>query len=196
VLVARAAGQPISEFYRERIFEPLGMEDTSFTVAPADLHRLTPCFVEGEGGLQPFDDDGAWSEPRAFTDGGAGLASTARDYLAFGRMVLAGGVHDGTRLVDADLMRAMTSDQLSPGQRASAGPILGGRGWGFGLSIIDAPEGTDGGPLGYGWSGGFGTVWLNAPAEDLVAVVRTQVIYGTAEVERTFWSGLYGALAD
>jgi CubicO group peptidase (beta-lactamase class C family) len=82
------------------------------------------------------------------------LVFTVRDYLAFGRMLLAGGLHQGERIVPADLVRLMTSAQLTPEQRASGGPILGGRGWGLGLSILDTPEGTGLGPVGYGGAGG------------------------------------------
>src|SRR5215472_15123062 len=93
LLVARAAGQPAAAFYREHIFEPLGMNDTGFGVPAGDVHRLVPCYQQSDGVLAPFDDDGAWTGPPAFTDAGAGLVSTVGDYLSFGRMLLAGGVY-------------------------------------------------------------------------------------------------------
>src|SRR5258708_33770816 len=76
-------------------------------------------------------------------------------------MLLAGGVHRGARILAPELVAAMTTDQLTPGQRDSAGPILDGRGWGFGLSIIDPPEPA--GLKGYGWNGGFGPAWAKDP---------------------------------
>lgn len=170
-LVARAAGQPAEAFYAEHIFGPLGMTDTAFTVPAADLPRLVPCYQDAGGVLEPYDDEGLWARPRPFPDGGAGLAATVGDYLAFGRMLLDGGAHRGTQLLPPGLVAEMTADHLTPEQRASAGPILDGRGWGFGLSIIDGP-----GLAGYGWSGGFGTAWVNDPARDLVAVLCTQVL--------------------
>jgi CubicO group peptidase (beta-lactamase class C family) len=192
VLIARAAGQPAESFYAERIFGPLGMADTGFTVPAGQRSRLVPCYQPADGTLQPFDDEGQWSRPRAFADCGAGLVSTAGDYLTFGRMLLAGGTHRGERIVPAELVAAMTTDQLTPRQRATAGPILDGRGWGFGVSIIDPPPGAEG-PRGYGWSGGFGTVWANDPGEDLVAVLLTQVMAqpGSAAVESAFWDAAY-----
>ena len=195
VLVARASGQPAEAFYAERIFGPLGMHDTGFRVPPDELHRLVPCYQEAGGVLVPFDDDGQWSCSRVFTDGGAGLVSTVGDYLSFGQMLLAGGVHRGARILAPELVAAMTTDQLTPGQRDSAGPILDGRGWGFGLSIIDPPEPA--GLKGYGWNGGFGTAWANDPGEGLVAILCTQVLAapGSPAVEADFWSATYQSLA-
>ena len=194
VLIARAAGQPAEAFYREHIFGPLGMNDTGFQVPAGELHRLVPCYQEAGGTLAAFDDDGAWSRPRAFTDAGAGLVAAVGDYLNFGQMLLAGGECRGERVLAPELVAAMTTDQLTPGQRETAGPILDGRGWGFGVSIIDPPEQT--GLKGYGWNGGFGTAWANDPAEGLVAVLATQVLAGpgSSSVEADFWSAAYRAL--
>ncbi|MGE5289575.1 MAG: serine hydrolase domain-containing protein [Micromonosporaceae bacterium] len=196
VLIARAARQPVEAFYREHIFDPLGMHDTGFQVPAAQLRRLVPCYQEVDGALEPFDDDGQWSRPRVFPDCGAGLVSTVSDYLAFGQMLLAGGTYRGKRILAPELVTAMTTDQLTPQQRDTAGPILNGRGWGFGVSIIDPPEIAAPGPRGYGWSGGFGTVWVNDPDEDLVAILCTQVLAapGGSAVEADFWSATYQAL--
>jgi CubicO group peptidase (beta-lactamase class C family) len=196
VLIARAAGQPLESFYAERIFGPLGMHDTGFWVPAGQLHRLVPCYQHAEGTLQPFDDGGQWSRPRPFADGGAGLVSTAGDYLAFGQMLLAGGAYRGQRIVAPELVAAMTTDQLTPRQRERGGPILAGRGWGLGVSVIDEPATGGRGPRGYGWSGGFGTAWVNDPGEDLVAVLCTQVLAGpgSPSVEDAFWPAVYRAL--
>jgi CubicO group peptidase (beta-lactamase class C family) len=192
VLVGRASGQPLESFYKERVFAPLGMNDTAFE---APTSRLAACYQEVDGALVPFDDEGAWSGPRVFADGGAGAVSTARDYLAFGRMLLHGGTHEGRQILPPDLVAAMTSNQLTEEQRATAGPILNGRGWGFGVSIIGPPEVPDG-LAGYGWDGGFGTTWRNHPDEDLVGVLCTQVLSstGSSPAAPDFWSGTYAAL--
>jgi CubicO group peptidase (beta-lactamase class C family) len=90
----------------------------------------------------------------------------------------------------------MTADQLSRAQRNTAGPILGGRGWGFGLSIMDRLEPGARDPTGYGWSGDFGTVWANDPDADLVAIMCTQVLATPNEsrLATDFWSATYDAL--
>ena len=103
VLIARASGQPFETFLRERIFEPLGMNDTGFSVPAAKLDRLaTSYWTNSEtGALEVYDkaEGGQWSRPPAFPSGGGGLVSTVDDYLAFARMLLNNGKHDGERIL-------------------------------------------------------------------------------------------------
>ena len=86
VLIARASGQPFDAFLRERIFEPLGMNDTAFSVPASDVDRLATSYLTDPetGALELYDAPaGQWSVPPAFPSGGAGLVSTADDYLTF-----------------------------------------------------------------------------------------------------------------
>src|SRR6266568_769618 len=116
VLLARAAGQPIGDVLRTRIFEPLGMSDTGFWTTATD--RLATSYQPTPDGLAVRDEPtGAWSRPPAFGDGAAGLVSTADDLLAFAGMLLRGG----TGVLSADAVRAMTTDQLTPEQKARGG---------------------------------------------------------------------------
>src|SRR5213076_3310815 len=88
VLIARASGQPLETFFRERIFEPLDMKDTAFSVPAAKLDRLAASYNANPqtGALEVLDAarDGQWSRPPVFQSGGGGLVSTVDDYLAFG----------------------------------------------------------------------------------------------------------------
>jgi CubicO group peptidase (beta-lactamase class C family) len=172
VLLERAAGQPFADVLRTRLFEPLGMRDTGFWTD--DASRLGSAFRSAPGGgLEVWDKPGGmWSGPRAFCDGAAGLVSTADDLLAFSRMLLRGG--DG--LLPPDLVAAMTSDQLTPAQKAHGGlgpDFFTGVSWGFCTSVVTA------GPRAgaYGWAGGFGTTWLADPARDLTVIVLTQRMF-------------------
>jgi len=89
ILVARASGQPLPEFFAERVFAPLGMRDTGFVVTDRD--RLTSYYRRDESGLVLADGpDGDWSLPPAFPEGSGGLAGTADDWLRFARMLLGG----------------------------------------------------------------------------------------------------------
>ena len=103
VLIARAAGQPLDEFMRERLFEPLGMRDTGFFTEQTD--RLGTCYaVDPATEARTVYDapDGQWSKPPAFPDAAAGLVSTVDDVHAFARMLLAEGqLPDGSRLISA-----------------------------------------------------------------------------------------------
>jgi CubicO group peptidase (beta-lactamase class C family) len=180
VLIARASGQSFGDFLEERIFAPLGMKDTAFHVPPAKIERLVTAYRPKDGSLEVWDDPatGGWSKPPAFEQGDGGLASTADDYLAFARMLLAGGEHEGRRLLTSDAVAAMTRDHLTPAQRKDGEIILQeGQGWGYGLSVAveKTPHGAPAGSIG--WSGGFGTKWQSDPAKRLTTILLTQRMF-------------------
>jgi CubicO group peptidase (beta-lactamase class C family) len=171
VLVARAAGQPLEELFRARIFEPLGMTHTGFSV-PLELAEQLPShygtnFQTGQLERSSLSTPAEWARPPAFPSGAAGLVSTVDDFLAFARLLLNGGVHAGRRLLSERSVEQMTTNHLTPEQIATGGPVLGGRGWGYGVAVAEGGR--------YGWAGGYGTVWSNDPARQQVAIAMTQV---------------------
>ncbi|MFD4275183.1 serine hydrolase domain-containing protein [Streptomyces cyaneofuscatus] len=212
VLISRIADRPLPAYLAERIFEPLGMTDTGFAVAPGALDRFTGYYRAGEGdgsgdgseagngngtgsgsGLELVDaPDGQWSSPPAFPSGAGGLVSTVDDWYAFGRMLLAEGLaDDGRRVLAGESVRQMVTDQLTPDQRAASGLFTEGQGWGFGGSVdveITAPWNV----LGrYGWIGGTGTTAHIIPSTGTVAVLLTQVELAgpvAPQVMRDFWT--------
>ncbi|MEW2417268.1 serine hydrolase domain-containing protein [Streptomyces sp. NPDC046866] len=208
VFIARVSGSSLPVFLEERIFEPLGMADTGFAVPAADLGRFTsyyravPAGGDGAGagggagagrGLGLVDaPDGQWSVPPAFPSGAGGLVSTADDLYAFHRMLLAGGALPGERgrLLAEDSVRRMTTDWLTPDQRAGAELFLEGQGWGFGGSVDVEVRDPWNVPGRYGWMGGTGTAAHITPSTGSVAVLLTQVELAgpTAPgVMRAFW---------
>src|SRR5216683_2644140 len=166
VLVARAAGMSLGDFLQERIFAPLGMACTAFSVPPAKLDRLATCYQTdaGTGRLAVYDQarGGRWARPPVFPSGGGGLVSTADDFLAFGRMMLQQGRHGAERILARPTVELMTTDHLTPAQKA-ASPFFPGfwdkTGWGFGVSVTTRRDGLAPSPGSYGWMGGFGTSW-------------------------------------
>src|ERR1019366_5161233 len=125
VLIARVAGQPLEAFLQARIFQPLGMKDTGFSVPVEKLDRLPACYRRNPvtGTLEVYDDpdNSHWSRPPAFQSGGGGLVSTADDYLAFCRMMFDTGRCGGERILTRPSIELMTTDQLTPEQKAGAG---------------------------------------------------------------------------
>jgi CubicO group peptidase (beta-lactamase class C family) len=189
VLLARAAGQPLADVMRTRVFEPLGMRDTAFWTAQTD--RLATSYAPTPAGLVVHDEPGgAWSRPPAFGDGAAGLLSTADDLLAFARMLLRGG----SPVLSADAVRAMTTDQLTAAQKSRGGlgpDFFTGRSWGFCQAVLDSGV--------FGWDGGLGTSWLVDPGQDLTVIVLTQRMFESAEppvVHRDIQAAAYAALAS
>jgi CubicO group peptidase (beta-lactamase class C family) len=179
VLVARVAAQPLEEVFRRRIFEPLGMRETGFWL-PAEVTRRLPSYYMTDPGtgqleLQPVSSPEEWSRPPVFPSGAGGLVSTVDDLLAFARLLLHQGVHEGTRLLSEQSVEQMTVNHLTPQQMATAGPILGGRGWGYGVGVVTRPEPEWPVPGRYGWAGGYGTSWFNDPHRGLIAMAMTQV---------------------
>jgi CubicO group peptidase (beta-lactamase class C family) len=187
VLLARAAGETLSGVLHSRVFAPLGMRDTAFFAA--DTSRLATAYRPTPDGLVVQDEPGgAWSRPPAFGDGAAGLVSTASDLLAFAQMLLRGG----TPVLPADAVRAMTTDQLTPAQKAHGGlgpDFFAGRSWGFCQAVLDSGA--------YGWDGGLGSSWLVDPNHDLVVIVLTQRMFESAaapKVHRDIQAAAYAAL--
>jgi CubicO group peptidase (beta-lactamase class C family) len=178
VLVARAVGRPLDVTLASRLFTPLGMASTAFV---ADPGRLVPAFVRRQNGLELFDGvaSSRWASQPRFPDGRGGLVSTAGDLLRFAGMLLDGG----GALLSSSSVIAMTTDQLTPEQRAgpSAATFLDSGGWGYGVGVIESSVGRR-----YGWGGGLGTLWYSWPEHDLAAVLVTQVLPPAAEVFDAF----------
>ena len=203
VLIARAAGQPFATFLRERIFEPLGMRDTSFSVPAEKKSRLAACCASDPGldALVARDAGVDWTREPAFPDGAAGLVSTADDYLAFGRMLLDGGRLGSTRILSQSSVRLMTSDQVTREQTAGSGfpsEYWSSRGWGFGVSVVTKRDDVWATPGRFGWDGGYGTAWASDPEEELVGLLMTQRIGFPlhSPVYLDFWTSAYSALED
>ena len=90
--------------------------------------------------MQTLSPPSEWTSPPAFPAGSAGLLSTVDDYLAFARLLLDKGVHRGGRLLSERSVELMTTNHLTPEQIAAAGPVLAGRGWGYGMSVVTTPD--------------------------------------------------------
>lgn len=201
ILVGRASGMSLADFQRERIFVPLGMTDTGF-YGPSDrlttIHwRISEDSSRPEWGLAEPD---AFAEPPVFEAGGEGHVSTASDFLAFGRFLLDGGTAGGRRLLAADLVAEMLTDQLTPEQKA-ASPWLDENfwlthGWGLGVAVRTAPAKAKG---RFGWWGGLGATFWCDPQTDTVALLFTQRVFTDAEDYRlaeTFFESAFAARGE
>ncbi len=199
VLIARVAGMPLGEFLRERIFAPLRMRDTGFSVPAAMLERLPAGYAIGpDGGLREHEPagGGSYAQPPAFP---SELVSTADDYLAFARMLLDEGRGPHGRVLSPDSVRLMMTDHITQAQKA-ASPFFPGfwdrNGWGFGGAVTTGPGGG-GHPGSYGWGGGFGTSVLIDPVARMTTILLTQRLMRgpedaalTAEIQTAAYAGL------
>jgi CubicO group peptidase (beta-lactamase class C family) len=203
VLIARAAGQPFDVFLRERLFEPLGMKDTAFSVPPEKLDRLTTSYYANHatGKLEVFDQakGGQWSRTPAFPSGGGGLVSTVDDYLAFSDMLLNKGSYRARRILSKASVEAMLSDQLTAGQKTDSALLPGyfdDHGWGFGVAMTPQRNKN---PGRYGWDGGLGTSWASDPRHEFTGILMTQRAWTSPnppDVCVDFWAAAYQFLDD
>ena len=202
VLIARASGRSLGEFMQERVFAPLGMRDTGFSVPPEKLQRLPACYqgtADGRG-LTLYDGiaDSHWGQPPPFESGGGGLVSTVDDYYAFCRMMLNKGRHGRERILSRASVELMTTDQLTPEQREAIF-FDGNSSWGFGMGVLTRRDDLASVPGRFGWTGGLGTSAYSDPREDLIGILMTQRLMDSPEppaVFSDFWTTAYQAIAD
>jgi CubicO group peptidase (beta-lactamase class C family) len=204
VLLERASGQPLEALMRARLFQPLGMDDTGFSVPEAELDRLPAAWWRNwsTGAVERFDAAGPasrFARPPGFASAAGGLVSTADDYLAFARMMLNGGHLGGRRLLSEASVRAMTADHITAEQKARS-PFAPGfwetRGWGYGLSVVHSPR--EGDPRGFGWDGGYGTSGYWDPASGVIGILMTQRLLESPTAPPVFvdfWRGAFAAAA-
>ncbi|MCY4402863.1 MAG: serine hydrolase [Candidatus Poribacteria bacterium] len=176
-LVEVVSGMPFAEFLHTRIFEPLGMVDTDFSVPEEKADRYATLYEPTEdGGIQVMENIPVASGPLSFFHaGGAGLQSTAADYLRFCQMMLNEGELNGNRLLGRKTVELMTMshipDDWQPLWRT-------GSGFGLGFAVVtDVAETHTLGSLGtYSWGGLASTTFWIDPVEDLIAIMMTQLI--------------------
>jgi len=183
IALSRIEGKSLAAVLRERIFEPLGMPDTGFSVSPSGRRRAATMYKLDKDNVLTHDVMG----PAPITDppfcaGGAGLWSTVDDYLRFAQMLLAAGTVDGVRVLSEDSVRSMRTDRLTDEQKRY--PFLGapfwvGRGFGLNLSVVTDPAKSQQlfGPGGVGtfsWPGAYGTWWQADPSADLILIYLIQ----------------------
>jgi CubicO group peptidase (beta-lactamase class C family) len=178
--VEKASGKRLGEFMDERLFKPLNMADSGFSVPADKMARLA----------EALPTDPATGAPNRLIDvaqppkndsAGAGGVSTASDYLRFAEMMLEGGKLDNVRIVSRTTVALMASDHLGPQIRRSVTPgeqLMGVPGYTFGLGFMVRQEpglaGVPGSQGEFMWAGYAGTFFWIDPKEQLVAVLMTQ----------------------
>jgi CubicO group peptidase (beta-lactamase class C family) len=183
IALSRIEGKPLNEVLAARILDPLGMTDTGFAVSMEGRRRAATMYkLDANGALRDDAMGPAQVKLPEFCAGGAGLWSTADDYLAFVRMLLGGGAVDGVRVLSEESVRLMRTDRLTDEQKKF--PFLGmpfwhGRGFGLNLSVVTDPEQSRQlyGPGGLGtfsWPGAYGTWWQADPSADLIIIYLIQ----------------------
>lgn len=202
-LVEVISGLDLDTFLRERIFEPLQMNDTYFYLPEAKVDRFATLY-----GPNPDDDNRMMltevgdansryvAEPTTFFSGAGGLVSTAHDYIRFQQMMLNGGELDGVRLLGPKTVELIFANHTGDLPLWLSGP---GMGFGLGYSVVldRAVAHTSDTEGSVSWGGAFGTLFWIDPAEELVAIVLTQIRpYSHIRIREGFHNVVNQAIVD
>jgi CubicO group peptidase (beta-lactamase class C family) len=212
LLLGRMENAPLGEVMKRRLFAPLGMTDTHFTVPFEQRHRRAKMYgfddseqlIErtiGPGGsFLPERPDGM-----AFQSGGQGLWSTVNDFLAFARLFTGAGAVDGVRILRPETMAMMTANRLSEAQRASA-RMLGMRrftnhGFGLGVASVLDPENAvstlcKGAAGTVGWPGAFGGWWQADPVDQSIMIFLAHNALELTQLAQGLGLGVYSAISQ
>jgi CubicO group peptidase (beta-lactamase class C family) len=207
-LVEAISGKRFDRYLEETVFEPLGMSDTSFSVAPKKAARLAANYQrEPDKSLKLIDDpaDSPYLKEPAFFSGGGGLTSTTADYLRFCEMLRRGGELDGERIIGSRTLEMMHKNHLAGGRDLMQTAIgafseTAYEGVGFGLGFATTLGEVEAGSIGAGdyyWGGAASTIFWVDPREDLVVIFMTQLMpSATFNFRGQLKNIIYSALVD
>jgi CubicO group peptidase (beta-lactamase class C family) len=209
LLIARMENAPLGDVLKRRIFDPLGMNDTGFTVPFEKQQR--------RAGAYGFDDAGQLCarltgpgdsflperpEGMTYVSGGQGLWSTVDDYLTFARMFLNAGTVNDVRLLQPETLKLMVTNCLSENQRVNARSMLdAGHGFGLGVAMVldplkAGPQPCGGGMGAVGWPGAFGGWWRADPSNNSVLIFLAHNMLELEQLLDGIGLGAYDAMTQ
>ena len=192
-LVEVVAGMPFDRFLKTRLFDPLGMRHTGFYVAPDDVALVAVPYrrdANGELQVSPMASEATLADPSRAPSGGAGLLTTADDYLRFVQMLANGGSFEGRQYLSPVTVALMASNHVADDAQAKYwGPMWRGLGYGLGVGVVNdirsLPQAGCDGDLA--WGGLFGSHWIVSPRTGVVAVLMSQLVpSGNTSSPRTY----------
>jgi CubicO group peptidase (beta-lactamase class C family) len=194
-LIEVVSGKKLSEFFKERIFDPLGMKDTSFVVDAVNHARIAEPYANDRAivpGVNIHDPRVAYKSEA----GGAGLSGTAIDYARFLQMLMDGGVFEGKRYLSPKTIEYMTTDHLGVASRAGAYAPGEGYGFGLGFAVRERPGGSSlpGGVGDYSWGGAAGTYFWVDPKEKMFVIYMMQSPKHRAHYRNVLKNMVYAAM--
>ena len=200
-LIERLSGMSFGEFLQQRLFEPLGMNDTGFYVQPEHGDRLSRQYVPNDDGTLTRTDNRAgiaggfdFRSPPKFESGGGGLTSTAGDYLKFVQMHLNKGEFNGKRILSEAAIEHMRSNQL-PDQVENIGGLYPGNVFGLDFAIVENPAVFNGASAGTHWWWGIAGSWFWIdPVENIafIGMIQNDDILYSLQVHAAAREAIYG----
>jgi len=193
-VVEVVSGEPFDRFARERIFDPLGMKDTTYRPSKEQLARVATQYRGANGALTRVDNHPIWMNSPTYLSGGGGLMSSAEDYLQFAQMLANRGELNGKRLMGpktVELMSSVFVPDTLPGRAK-------GRGFGLSVQVISdhIAANTPISNGSFGWDGAFGTHFWVDPKEKIVALFMVQAAGPNRLMNPDFEEAVMQALMD
>jgi len=206
-IVEKISGQSLDVYFRERIFEPLEMNDTFFSVPEEKLSRLATNHYwdrEQDALIAAPPDDLFSNTEVTFFSGGGGLVSTAMDYMVFCEMLRRGGSYNGARILGPKTIQYMTMNHLTPEVRNNGATdfpeshLYKGQYFGLGFGVMREPGLSEviSSAGAYSWGGAAGTKFWIDPEEDLVAILMTQLMWAPTDRRYQMKIATYQALTE
>jgi CubicO group peptidase (beta-lactamase class C family) len=203
-LVEIISGKPLNIFVKERIFMPLKMTDTGYSIPDEKLSRVSKVYGLGSHGIEVLRDPeiNNVSPPVKFISGNGGLLSTAKDYMIFSQMLLNKGIYNGVRILKSKTVDLMTSNQITDEIMPDDdffGPLMSGMGFGLGFAILQdkIQANTIGSKGSYWWSGTANTYFYIDLKEELILILMTQFVPSYYyPINKEFRELVYQAIVD
>ena len=195
-IVEVASGTTIDQFMKQRLFDPLGMKDTGFTITAARQPRMATMYRRVQtGGFERLPDQGGLSSPTYFSCSG-GMISTAEDYLQFAQMLVNGGELNGRRYLSPKTIALLASNHTGELVNGQFGRPARGMGFGLGVQVVEDPVAADlrQSKGTFGWAGAYGTNINVDPQEKMVTIIMMQT--STPQLQRDFENAVMQAIID
>jgi len=206
-VIEAITGVTLAQAFAERVFDPLSMLETGFSVPSSQADRFTSLYAMMPAtGLTRIDNynQSDYLEAPAFLSGGGGLVSTIGDYQKFASMLLAGGESDGNRLIGRRTLEYMATNHLPGGkllnelgQSLFSEVAMDGMGFGLGFSVVEDPaaNGSMCSPGEFAWGGAASTAFWIDPVEEITAIFMTQLLpSSTYPLRRELRAAVYQAI--
>src|SRR5215467_11660425 len=195
-IVEIASGMPYDQFLQQRLFTPLGMQDTGFAPLPERMARVATVYQRTpDGMLRPAPNANQLLSGTYFSASG-GLMSTAEDYLQFAQMLVNGGTLNGRRFLSPKTVELMASNHTGDMVNGQFGRPAHGMGFGLGVQVWLDPVAADRrvSPGSYGWEGAYGTLQIMDPTEKMVEIIMMQGANGP--LQRDFENAVRQAIIE
>ena len=195
-VVEVASGMTFDRFLQQRLFEPLGMKDTGFTITPARSPRMAIMYGRAQGGGFTRQANQSGLSSATYFAGSGGLITTAEDYLQFAQMLVNGGELNGRRYLGTKTVELMSSNHTGDLVNGQFGRPARGMGFGLGVQVVEDPIAADmrQSKGSWGWAGAYGTNIVIDPQERLVTIIMMQT--STPQLQRDFDNAVAQAIID